>query len=174
MIHTGADNGYPQRDVHRLLKSQYLHRYQTLVVIHRHDRVPFTVQCLIKQRIGRKGTFNIYPGLLGHQNGRADDAFFFITELSRFSSLFVIGRKSAFTYKGKNVKAQEIGRDLGVHYFVEGSVRRAANWVRVTVQLIDSETGNHIWADRYDREMVSIFDLQDELVQAIVATAASE
>ncbi len=93
-----------------------------------------------------------------------------ITELSRFSSLFVIGRNSAFTYKGRAVKAQEIRRDLGVRYIVEGSVRRSSGRVRVTVQLIDSETGSHVWADRYDREPLDIFDLQDDLTQAIVAT----
>ncbi len=110
-------------------------------------------------------------------SGEAGDPYFadgvtedIITELSRFSSLFVIGRKSAFTYKGRAVKAQEIGRDLGVRYIVEGSVRRAGDRVRVTVQLIDARTGSHIWADRYDRELGDIFDLQDELIQAIVAT----
>ncbi len=110
-------------------------------------------------------------------SGDAGDPYFadgvtenIITELSRFSSLFVIGRKSAFTYKGRAVEAQEIRRDLGVRYIVEGSVRRAGDRVRVTVQLIDSETGNHVWADRYDRELGDIFDLQDEITQAIVAT----
>ncbi len=110
-------------------------------------------------------------------SGDAGDPYFadgvtedIITELSRFSSLFVIGRNSAFTYKGRAVKAQEIRRDLGVRYIVEGSVRRSGGRVRVTVQLIDSETGSHVWADRYDRELGDIFDLQDELTQAIVAT----
>ena len=110
-------------------------------------------------------------------SGDAGDPYFadgvtedIITELSRFSSLFVIARNSAFTYKGRAVKAQEIRRDLGVRYIVEGSVRRAGGRVRVTVQLIDSETGSHVWADRYDRELGDIFDLQDELTQAIVAT----
>ena len=93
-----------------------------------------------------------------------------ITELSRFSSLFVIGRKSSFTYKGRAVKAQEICRDLGVRYIVEGSVRRAGERVRVTVQLIDGATGSQVWADRYDRELGDIFDLQDELAKTIVAT----
>jgi adenylate cyclase len=110
-------------------------------------------------------------------SGEVGDAYFadgvtedIITELSRFSSLFVIARNSAFTYKGRAVKAQEIRRDLGVRYIVEGSVRRAGDQVRVTVQLIDSETGSHVWADRYDRELGDIFNLQDELIQAIVAT----
>ncbi len=93
-----------------------------------------------------------------------------ITELSRFSSLFVIARKSAFTYKGRAAKAQEIRHDLGVRYIVEGSVRRAGDRVRFTVQLIDSETGSHVWAERYDREFADMFDLQDEITQAIVAT----
>jgi adenylate cyclase len=93
-----------------------------------------------------------------------------ITELSRYPDLFVISRNSAFTYKGRAVKVQEIRRDLGVHYVVEGSTRKSGNRVRVTVQLIDSASGNHVWAERYDRELVDIFDLQDELTQAIVAT----
>jgi adenylate cyclase len=110
-------------------------------------------------------------------SGDAGDPYFadgvtedIITELSRFSNLFVIARNSAFTYKGRAVKAQEIRRDLGVRYIVEGSVRRSGGRVRVTVQLINSETGSHVWADRYDRELGDIFDLQDELTQAIVAT----
>ena len=91
-----------------------------------------------------------------------------ITELSRYSGLFVIARNSVFTYKSRAAKAQEIGRDLGVRYIVEGSVRRAGDRVRVTVQLIDSETDRHVWADRYDREYASVFELQDELTRAIV------
>jgi len=93
-----------------------------------------------------------------------------ITELSRYSELFVIARNSTFTYKGRAVKVQDVRRDLGVHYVVEGSVRRAGNRVRVTVQLVDAATGNHIWAERYDRDFVDLFDLQDELTRAIVAT----
>ena len=93
-----------------------------------------------------------------------------ITELSRYSELFVIARNSTFTYKGRAVKVQDVRRDLGVHYVVEGSVRRSANRVRVTVQLIDAATGNHVWAERYDRDFVDLFDLQDELTRAIVAT----
>ncbi len=93
-----------------------------------------------------------------------------ITELSRYPHLFVIARNSVFTYKGQAVKVQDIRRDLGVHYVVEGSIRKSGNRVRVTVQLIDSATGNHVWAERYDRELVDIFDLEDELTQAIVAT----
>lgn len=93
-----------------------------------------------------------------------------ITALSRYSELFVIARNSSFTYKGRAVRVQDVRRELGVHYVVEGSVRRIGNRVRVTVQLIDSVTGAHIWAERYDREIVDVFELQDELTQAIVAT----
>jgi adenylate cyclase len=93
-----------------------------------------------------------------------------ITELSRYSELFVIARNSTFTYKGRAVKAQDVGRELGVHYLVEGSVRRAGNRVRVNVQLVDATSGAHIWAHRYERELADIFELQDELTRAIVAT----
>lgn len=91
-----------------------------------------------------------------------------ITELSRFQDLFVIARNSSFSYKGTSTKVQEIGENLGVDYVVEGSVRKAGNRIRVTVQLVEASTGNHIWAERYDRELEDIFDLQDEITQAIV------
>jgi adenylate cyclase len=93
-----------------------------------------------------------------------------ITELSRFQSIFVIARNSAFTYKDRAVRVQDVGQNLGVRYVVEGSVRKAGERVRVTVQLIDAQSGNHIWAERYDRNLVDIFELQDELTQSIVAT----
>jgi adenylate cyclase len=91
-----------------------------------------------------------------------------ITELSRFRELFVIARNSSFSYKGKSTKVQDIGRDLGVTYVVEGSVRKVGQRVRFTVQLVETATGNHIWAERYDREMKDIFALQDEITQTIV------
>jgi len=93
-----------------------------------------------------------------------------ITELSRFRSLFVIARNSSFHYKGQSPKVQDVGRELGVGYVVEGSVRKAGNRVRVTAQLIETTTGNHIWAERWDRELKDIFDVQDELVRTIVST----
>ncbi len=92
-----------------------------------------------------------------------------ITELARFSGPSVIARNSTFTYKGQPVKIQDVGRDLGAQYVVEGSVRRAGNRVRISVQLIDSATGKHVWAERYDRELEDIFDLQDEITRTIVA-----
>ena len=95
-----------------------------------------------------------------------------ITQLSRFRSLFVIARTSSFHYKGQSPKVQDIGRELGVQYLIEGSVRRAGNRVRVTAQLVEAETGNHIWAERYDRELEDIFEVQDEVTHRIVATLA--
>jgi len=95
-----------------------------------------------------------------------------ITELSRFRSLFVIARNSSFTYKGRAAKVQDIGRDLGVQYVVEGSVRRPGNRVRVTAQLVEAASGNHLWAERYDRDFEDIFAVQDDVTRTIVSTVA--
>src|SRR5207244_10487333 len=92
------------------------------------------------------------------------------TALSQLSSLFVIARNSAFTYKGKAVKTQQVGRELGVRYVLEGSVRKADSQVRITAQLVDAATDSHLWAARYDRPLKDIFALQDEIVQQIVTT----
>jgi adenylate cyclase len=91
-------------------------------------------------------------------------------DLSRISSLFVIARNSAFTYKGKTVKVQDIGHEMGVRYVLEGSVLKADGRVRITAQLIDTTTGYHLWSERYDRPLQDIFALQDEIVQKIVTT----
>jgi adenylate cyclase len=93
-----------------------------------------------------------------------------ITALSRFRELFVISRNSTFVYKGKAVRIQEFAGQVGVQYVVEGSVRKAGNRVRVTVQLIDAASDRHIWAERYDRDLEDIFAIQDEVTSAIVAT----
>ncbi len=93
-----------------------------------------------------------------------------LTELSRFRELFVISRTSAFKYKGKAINIPEVARELGVQYVAEGSVRKAGDRVRVSIQLIDAETDRHIWAERYDRKLEDIFAIQDEISQAIVAT----
>jgi TolB-like protein len=92
-----------------------------------------------------------------------------ITDLSRVSGLFVIARHSTFKFKGKPVDVRDVARDLGVRYVLEGSVRKAGNKVRVTAQLIDAGTGNHLWAERYDRDLKDIFSLQDEIAGKIVA-----
>jgi adenylate cyclase len=91
-----------------------------------------------------------------------------ITALSRFKSLFVIARNSSFTYKGKPVDIKQVGRELGVRYVLEGSVRKAGERVRITGQLIDSASGGHIWADRYDGDFAEIFDLQDRVTLDVV------
>ena len=95
-----------------------------------------------------------------------------ISELSRFRELFVIARSSSFSYKGTAVKVQDIAADLGVRYVLEGSVRAADDRIRVTAQLIDAETGHHIWSERYDREITNLFALQDEIVQTVAGTVA--
>ena len=92
-----------------------------------------------------------------------------LTELSRFRELFVISRNSAFVYKGKPINAQNVAKELGVQYVVEGSVRKAGSRVRITVQLIDAETDRHLWAERYDRELADIFAIQDEVTSSIVS-----
>jgi adenylate cyclase len=97
-----------------------------------------------------------------------------ITELSRFHSLFVIARNSSFSYKGRSPDVREVGRELGVRYVLEGSIRRASDRIRVTSQLIDTLTGNHIWAERYDRVLEDVFALQDDLTRAIVAVIAPQ
>jgi adenylate cyclase len=95
-----------------------------------------------------------------------------ITDLSKVSGLFVIARNSVFTYKGKAVRIEQVGEELGVRYVLEGSVRKANNRVRITAQLIDASTGGHIWAERYDKELKDIFDLQDEVAHEIVSALA--
>ncbi len=97
-----------------------------------------------------------------------------ITELSRFNEFAVIARNSSFHYKGQSPRIEDVGRELGVKYVVEGSVRRAADRVRVTAQLIDTETNSHIWAERYDRQLVDIFAIQDEVTEAVVARVADK
>jgi len=93
-----------------------------------------------------------------------------ITELSRFRELLVISRNSTFVHKGRAVNIQEVAKEFGVQYVVEGSVRKAANRVRITVQLIDATTDRHVWAERYDRELEDIFAIQDEVTASIVST----
>lgn len=95
-----------------------------------------------------------------------------LTELSRARDLRVLARNTTFQYKGKTVDIAKLGRELGVRYVLEGSVRRADDRFRVTAQLIDAKTGTHIWADRYDREMADVFLVQDEIVNQIVAKIA--
>ena len=96
------------------------------------------------------------------------------TALSRFDGLFVIARNSAFTYKGEAVDVKRVGQELGVRYVLEGSVRRAGERVRVNAQLIDAGSGRHVWAERFDRQMDDVFELQDDIVARIAATVGPE
>src|SRR6202011_4869111 len=89
-----------------------------------------------------------------------------ITDLSKISGLFVVARHTAFTYKGRPVKVQQVGQELRVQYVLEGSVRKAGARVRVTGQLIDSKDGGHVWAERFDRDLTDIFAIQDEITHA--------
>src|ERR1700719_268999 len=102
-------------------------------------------------------------------DGIAEDV---ISALSHYPSLFVIARNSTFTYKGRAVDVKQVGRDLGVRYVLEGGVRKAGNRIRVTAQLIEAGTGNHVWADRYDRDLVDIFAVQDEITEAVSVAIA--
>ena len=123
----------------------------------------------------KKPSIAVLP--LANMSGDPEQEFFadgltedIITELSRFHDLLVISRNSAFVYKGKAVKVQDVAREFAVDYVLEGSVRKAGGRIRVTVQLIDAETDRHIWAERYDRELEDVFAIQDEMTRAIVAT----
>src|SRR5580692_11578450 len=90
-----------------------------------------------------------------------------ITALSRIRWLFVIARNSSFTYKGQAVDVKQVGRELGVRYVLEGSVRKAAGRVRITAQLIEAQTGAHLWADRFDGSLEDVFDLQDQVATSV-------
>jgi TolB-like protein len=93
-----------------------------------------------------------------------------ITELSRLPWFFVIARNSTFAYKGQAVDVREVGRDLGVRYLLEGSVRKSGQRLRITSQLLDASNGNHLWSERYDRDLTDIFALQDEITQRVAAS----
>ena len=96
-----------------------------------------------------------------------------ITELSRFSELFVIARNSSFQYKGKAVDVRQVGRELGVRYVLEGSIRRGGNRIRIAAQLVDTATGGHRWAERYDRKLEDVFAVLDDVVRTIVTILAA-
>ena len=95
-----------------------------------------------------------------------------LTELSRFSGLFVIARNTAFTYKGQSVDISRVARELGVRFILEGSVRRSGKRLRITAQLLHGEDGSHVWGERYDGELADVFDLQDEITRCVVASIA--
>src|ERR1700737_2113736 len=136
---------------------------------------PEDANATVAATVSKKPALAVLP--LVNMSGDPEQEFFadgltedIITELSRFRDLLVISRNSTFVHKGKAVKVQEVAREFGVEYVLEGSVRKAGGRIRVTVQLIDAETDRHIWAERYDRELQDIFAIQDEMTRAIVAT----
>src|SRR5215510_7477903 len=96
-----------------------------------------------------------------------------ITELSRFSELFVIARNSSFQYKGKAIDVRQVGHELGVRYVLEGSVRRVGDRIRISAQLIEATSGFHRWAEHYDRKLEDVFAVQDEVVRTIVVILAA-
>jgi adenylate cyclase len=111
-----------------------------------------------------------------NMSGASEDIYFadgiaedIITELSRYPDLFIVARNSSFTYRGKAVRVGDVARALGVRYVLEGSVRRAGNRVRINAQLIDAAKGNHLWVQRYDRDLEDLFSVQDEVTHSIVA-----
>ena len=123
---------------------------------------------------GQKPVVAVLP--FNNMSSAAEDEYFvdgltedIITALARFRELLVIARNSTFRYKGQSVDVQQVGRELNAGYIVEGSVRRAANRVRITAQLIRASDGTHLWADRYDRDLEDIFAVQDEVTQTIAA-----
>jgi adenylate cyclase len=125
--------------------------------------------------VAKKPSIAVLP--LANMSGDPEQEFFvdgltedIITELSRFRDLLVISRNSTFVHKGKAVKLQEVAREFGVDYILEGSVRKSGDRIRVSVQLIDAQTDRHVWAERYDRQLEDIFAIQDEMTRAIVAT----
>jgi adenylate cyclase len=97
-----------------------------------------------------------------------------ITALSRIRWFLVIARNSTFTYKGRAVDVKQVGRELGVRYVLEGSVRKSGNRIRITAQLVEAATGNHVWAERYDRDLADIFAVQDEITERVVAAIEPE
>ena len=102
-------------------------------------------------------------------DGMTDDI---ITDLSKLSGILVVSRNSSSTYKGKSVKVQQVAKDLGVRYVLEGSVRREGDTVRINAQLVDALGGQHLWADRYDGSIRDVFALQDKVIGQIVAALA--
>ena len=109
------------------------------------------------------------PGQDYFSDGITEDI---ITELSRFSELLVIARNSSFQYKGKSIDVRQVGRELGVRYVLEGSIRRTGDRVRISAQLVDAVTGAHRWAERYDRKLQDVFAVQDEVARTIVSVLA--
>ena len=128
--------------------------------------IPYRQECVLEAVVFAR-RLSGDPAQEYFSDGVAEDI---ITELSRSRALFVIARNSSFTYKGRPVDVKQVGREMGVRYVLEGSVRRCGERLRISAQLVEAETGNHIWAERYDRALADVFAVQDEISNA-VATA---
>ena len=135
--------------------------------------------CIPSEALFRRPAVAVLP--FENMSGDPDQEYFadgltedVITALSLWRSFPVIARNSTAAYKGQSPDIRKVGEELGARYIIEGSVRKSGNRVRVTAQLINSETGHHVWAERYDRDLADIFDLQDELSRHIAATVAPE
>ena len=144
--------------------------------VYRLDLVPKTASEVPRPTVASPNKPSIAILAFTNMSGDPEQEYFsdgisedIITDLSKLSELHVTARNSTFTYKGKPVDVKRVGRELGVRYVLEGSVRKAGNRVRVTGQLIDAESGAHIWADRFDRDLTDIFAVQDELTREIIA-----
>ena len=147
------------------------------IYLHQSGRIePVSVE-KVASPISEKASIAVMP--FDNMSNDPDQAYFgdgisedLITDLSKISNLLVISRLSSFTYKGKNIKVQQIAEELGVRYVLEGSVRKAENRVRINAQLIDASSGHHLWADRYDGDMNDIFTLQDKITRKIISALA--
>jgi adenylate cyclase len=136
-------------------------------------------ECVGAVAVARQAVDRVLP--FNNMSGDPEQEYFvdgmveeIITALSRIRWLFVIARNSSFTYKGKAVDVKQVGRELGVRNVVEGSIRKAGVRVRVTAQLIDAATGNHVWAERYNRTLEDVFAVQEEITLSIVSAMAPE
>ena len=148
-------------------------------VVREEERSPTEVTLAKPLRIADKPSIAVLPFV--NLSGDPEQDYFIdgvvediITALSRNCAFFVIARNSSFTYKGKSVDTKRVAGELGVRYVLEGSVRKLGSRVRVTAQLIEAELGHHLWADRFDGDLVDIFDLQDQLVMRVVGALAPQ
>jgi adenylate cyclase len=167
---------------HKIIKTVPRRGYLFTADVVRHERVePLQQQCgpetMTERLLAERPSIAVLA--FDSMSGDPDQEYFsdgitedIITELSRFSELLVIARNSSFRYKGQSVDVRQVGRELGVRYVLEGSVRRAGDRIRISAQLLDATTGAHRWAERYDRKLEDTFTVQDEVARRIVAVLA--
>jgi len=162
------------KNIKRPIRAYGLHIDQGTLGIVSAEKIPAATPALPDKPSVAVLAFNNMSGDVEQEffaDGIAEDI---ITALSRVTGLFVIARNSSFSYRGQSPDIRQVGRELGVRYVLEGSVRRASNQIRVTAQLIDAETGNHVWAEKYDRPVDDIFSIQDEITQSVTGAVGSQ